>query len=166
MVTKNTLAGGHPRGWSSAAGVTCSNAVQGVTAAAGLGAVIVGVQPLFEAIKWAGIAYLAFLAIQSLRSAAAGRYLPFDEERTPSTSSAEGWRQGFISNSSARTHHSLQWWNSGRLTGIESVGDSSPTECAGRFVLRHRLSQSRNSEALQSVLRSRAATDLRLDNLH
>jgi threonine/homoserine/homoserine lactone efflux protein len=98
VVTKNTLAGGRPRGWSSAAGVTCSNAVQGVTAAAGLGAVIVGVQPLFEAIKWAGIAYLAFLAIQSLRSAAAGRYLPFDEERTPSTSSAEGRRQGFISN--------------------------------------------------------------------
>jgi threonine/homoserine/homoserine lactone efflux protein len=83
VVTKNALAGGRPRGWSSAAGVTCSNAVQGVTAAAGLGAVIVGVQPLFEAIKWAGIAYLAFLAIQSLRSAAAGRYLPFDEARTP-----------------------------------------------------------------------------------
>jgi threonine/homoserine/homoserine lactone efflux protein len=42
----------------------------------------IGVEPLFEAIKWAGIAYLAFLAIQSLRLAAAGRYLPFDEERT------------------------------------------------------------------------------------
>jgi threonine/homoserine/homoserine lactone efflux protein len=40
----------------------------------------------------AGIAYLAFLAIQSLRSAAVGRYLPFDEERTRSTSSGEGFR--------------------------------------------------------------------------
>ena len=44
--------------------------------ATGLGAVIVGVQPLFAAIKWAGIVYLAFLAVQALRSAAAGRYLP------------------------------------------------------------------------------------------
>jgi hypothetical protein len=46
---------------------------------------IVGVQPLFEAIKWAGFAYLAFMAIQALRSAAAGRYLPFDDEKTRST---------------------------------------------------------------------------------
>jgi threonine/homoserine/homoserine lactone efflux protein len=40
----------------------------------GLGAIILGVQPLFEAIKWAGIACLAFLAIQALRSPGAGRY--------------------------------------------------------------------------------------------
>ena len=61
--------------------MTCSNAVQGVAGATGLGAVIVGVQPLFAAIKWAGIVYLAFLAVQALRSAAAGRYLPFDHEK-------------------------------------------------------------------------------------
>ena len=42
---------------------------------------IVGVQPLFEAIKWAGFAYLAFMALQALRSAAAGRYLPLDDEK-------------------------------------------------------------------------------------
>jgi hypothetical protein len=60
-----------------------------------LGAVV-GVQPLFEAIKWASIAYLAFLAIEALRSAAAGR-LPFDHEKTrPSVRSR--WRQGFVSN--------------------------------------------------------------------
>jgi threonine/homoserine/homoserine lactone efflux protein len=40
---------GRVRGWSSAVGVTCSNAVQGVAAATGLGAVV-GVRPLFEAI--------------------------------------------------------------------------------------------------------------------
>jgi len=34
-----------------------------------------------EAIKWAGIAYLAFLATEAIRSAAAGRYLPFDHEK-------------------------------------------------------------------------------------
>ena len=77
-------------------GVTCSNAVQGVVAATRLGAVIVRVQPLFEAIKWAGIAYLVFLAIQALKSAASGRYLPFGEEKN--RPSAGGCRQGFLSN--------------------------------------------------------------------
>jgi aryl-alcohol dehydrogenase-like predicted oxidoreductase len=42
-----------------------------VAATTGLGAVV-GVQPLFEAIKWAGIAYLAFLAIEALSSAQPG----------------------------------------------------------------------------------------------
>jgi hypothetical protein len=36
---------------------------------------------VFEAIKWAGIVYLAFLAIEALRSAAAGRHLPSDHEK-------------------------------------------------------------------------------------
>ncbi|MEU4368006.1 LysE family translocator [Micromonospora chersina] len=50
VVTRNTLAAGRRRGRWSAIGVTASNAVQGVTAAAGLGALIVRSQPLFEAI--------------------------------------------------------------------------------------------------------------------
>src|SRR5918912_4482269 len=74
VVTKNTLAGGRRRGLWSAVGVSTSNAVQGIAAAAGLGAVIVRAQPLFHALKWAGIAYLVFLGVQALRSAAAGRY--------------------------------------------------------------------------------------------
>ena len=58
VVTKNTLAAGRWRGSWAATGVGCSNAVQGVAAAAGLGAVIVRMQPLFEAVKWAGASYL------------------------------------------------------------------------------------------------------------
>jgi hypothetical protein len=46
---------------------------------------LVGVQPVFEAIKWAGFADLAFMAFQALRSAQPGRYLPFDDEKTRST---------------------------------------------------------------------------------
>jgi threonine/homoserine/homoserine lactone efflux protein len=71
VVTKNTLAGGPRRGVWSCVGVTTSNAIQGAAAAAGLGAVIVRAQPLFHAIKWAGVAYLALLAVQAFRSAAA-----------------------------------------------------------------------------------------------
>ena len=76
VVTKNTLAGGRRRGVWSCVGVTTSNVIQGAAAAAGLGAVIVRAQPLFHAIKWAGITYLALLAVQAFRSAAADRYRP------------------------------------------------------------------------------------------
>ena len=93
VITKNTLTGGRRRGSWSAAGVATSNAVQGLAAAAGLGALVTRAQPVFQAIKWAGIAYLAFLGIQALRSAWAGRY----PEQTGGDAGS-GWRQGFLSN--------------------------------------------------------------------
>ncbi len=101
VVTKNTLAAGRWRGGWAAAGVACSNAVQGAAAAAGLGVVIVRVQPLFEAVKWAGAAYLVYLGVQSLLSAVRGQYPPLaargDRPRTGGAALA-GWRQGFLSN--------------------------------------------------------------------
>ena len=87
VVTKNTLVGGRRRGRWTALGVSSSNLVQGSAAACGLSALIIRVQPLFEAIKWAGVAYLAYLGVQALRSArrgevrAAGRRRP--QQRAP-----------------------------------------------------------------------------------
>jgi threonine/homoserine/homoserine lactone efflux protein len=98
VVTKNTIAGGRRRGAWSAVGVTSSNAVQGVAAVAGLGAVIVRFQPLFTTIKWLGVLYLAFLGIQALRSAWVGRYPSFDVRTDRSGQAVTGWRQGFLSN--------------------------------------------------------------------
>jgi threonine/homoserine/homoserine lactone efflux protein len=99
VVTKNTLAAGGRRGRWAALGVASSNLVQGTAAASGLSALIVRAQPLFEAIKWAGVAYLAFLGAQAIRSAIRGRYLPFDAAE-PAVGRAAfcGWRQGFLSN--------------------------------------------------------------------
>jgi threonine/homoserine/homoserine lactone efflux protein len=99
VVTKNTLAGGRRRGRWTALGVSSSNLVQGTAAALGLSALIVKVQPLFEAIKWAGVAYLVYLGAQAIRSAIRGQYPPPDDAR-PSTKAQNvaGWRQGFISN--------------------------------------------------------------------
>ena len=97
VIVRNTLAGGARRGRWSSVGVACSNAVQGAAAVAGLGAVIVRVQPLFEAIKWAGIAYLTFLAVQAFRSAWVGRYEPLPEG-ADTAQAGRGWRQGFLSN--------------------------------------------------------------------
>ncbi|GAA3901867.1 LysE family translocator [Actinoplanes auranticolor] len=97
VITKNTLAGGRRRGSWSAAGVAGSNAVQGLAAAAGLGALVTRAQPVFQAIKWAGIAYLAYLGVQALRSALAGRYADAGAADTGQAAAA-GWRQGFLSN--------------------------------------------------------------------
>jgi threonine/homoserine/homoserine lactone efflux protein len=99
VTLRNTIAGGRTRGAWTAVGITSSNAVQGLAAAAGLGALVVRSQPLFEAIRWAGVAYLGYLGVQALRSALAGRY-PADEA-TPEVRPAQrlaGWRQGFLSN--------------------------------------------------------------------
>jgi threonine/homoserine/homoserine lactone efflux protein len=98
VVTKNTLAAGRWRGAWSAGGVASSNAVQGAAAATGLGAVIVRVQPLFEAVKWAGVGYLAYLGVQAVRSAIRGTYPAFEADRRAAGAALGGWRQGFLSN--------------------------------------------------------------------
>src|SRR5580658_11186318 len=99
VVTKNTLAAGRRRGRWAAVGVASSNVVQGTAAASGLSALIVRAQPVFQVIKWAGVAYLAFLGVQAIRSAIRGQYLPLDDGE-PATAGAAfgGWRQGFLSN--------------------------------------------------------------------
>ena len=98
VVTKNTLAAGRRRGRWTAIGVASSNMVQGTAAASGLSALIVRAQPAFEAIKWAGVAYLAFLGAQAIRSAVRGRYRSLDEGEPAPGAAFGGWRQGFLSN--------------------------------------------------------------------
>ena len=99
VVTKNTLVGGRRRGRWTALGVSSSNLVQGTAAAFGVSGLILRVQPLFEAIKWAGVGYLAYLGAQAVRSALRGQYQPVDEaDSGVRARGLAGWRQGFISN--------------------------------------------------------------------
>lgn len=97
VVIRNTLAGGRRRGTWSAVGITASNAVQGAAAAAGLAAVVVRIEPLFQAIRWLGIAYLTWLGVQSLRSAVRGRYADLAGP-VEAGAALRGLRQGFLSN--------------------------------------------------------------------
>jgi threonine/homoserine/homoserine lactone efflux protein len=97
VVTANTLSGGRRRGLWSGVGVATSNAIQGGAAAAGLGALIVSAQPVFQAIKWAGVAYLVYLGVQACRSAVAGRYAEAEIAHARGAA-VGGWRQGFLSN--------------------------------------------------------------------
>ncbi|HEV2087719.1 MAG TPA: LysE family translocator [Cryptosporangiaceae bacterium] len=99
VVTKNAVAGGRRRAAWTSVGVTTSNIVQGLAAALGLGAVILRSQPLFEAVRWAGVAYLAYLGIQALRSAIRGAEpVGRPGPAAPGRVAMAGWRQGFLSN--------------------------------------------------------------------
>lgn len=100
VVVKASLSSGRRSGAWASVGVATSNAVQGCIAVVGLGALIVASQPLFTAIKWAGVAYLAFLGLQALRSA----WLHHHDTELDATDASQrraavhGWRQGFLSN--------------------------------------------------------------------
>lgn len=94
ITTRNTLVGGRTQGWATAFGISAACAVQGAAAVLGLSALIVASQPLFTAISWAGVGYLAFLALQAARSALRGHYPPLSGI---SARPAAGFRQGFLS---------------------------------------------------------------------
>jgi threonine/homoserine/homoserine lactone efflux protein len=103
VVARNTLAGGRRRGRWAAAGVSTGAVVQGTAAALGLSELIVRAQPVFETIRWAGVAYLAVLGILAVVSCVRGRY----RDEVPSAGSQEpagsprravAWGQGFLSN--------------------------------------------------------------------
>jgi threonine/homoserine/homoserine lactone efflux protein len=100
VVMKNALAGGRTAGLWTTVGINISNAAQGTVAALGLGAVIVASRPLFETIRWAGIAYLCWLGLHTLRSARRG--LQVDAQAAPSHPSTGSGRrrltQGVLSN--------------------------------------------------------------------
>ena len=103
VVAKNTLAGGRSRGRWAAGGVSVGSAVQGAAAASGLSALIVRAQPVFQGIKWAGVAYLALLGTQAVVSAIRGHY-PDGEppagvrDAASMPRRAAAWWQGLLSN--------------------------------------------------------------------
>ncbi len=96
VVTKAALSSGRRGGAWASVGVATSNAVQGLVAVVGLGALIVASAPVFTVIKWAGVAYLALLGVQALRSAWRGQYAAAPTKAT--ATAIHGWRQGFLSN--------------------------------------------------------------------
>lgn len=100
VVLKNSLSGGRRSGFAASVGVTSSNVVHGTFAAFGIGTLIVRSQPVFQAVRWIGIAYLAYLGIQALSSAWRGHYDHFAGSDQPRERASAwlGWRQGFLSN--------------------------------------------------------------------
>jgi homoserine/homoserine lactone efflux protein len=65
-VVSSALRGGFRSSLAANAGVLLGDAVFVAAAAAGLGALLVASHPLFVAVKWLGIAYLAYLGVRAL----------------------------------------------------------------------------------------------------
>ena len=68
-IAGTAMARGHRHGFAVAYGMTAGAAIWAIVAGAGLGAVLIGNQWLFETLKYVGAAYLIYLGITLLRSA-------------------------------------------------------------------------------------------------
>lgn len=97
VVLKNAFAGGPRGGLITTSGVAIGNLVQSTAVALGVGVLIMQSQPLFQALRWAGVGYLGYLGVQALRGAWRGDYAAVDQ-----TGATSGWfrrgREGFLSN--------------------------------------------------------------------
>lgn len=100
LTLRNTAGWGRTAGLVTAAGICVASIVQGLAAATGLGALIVHAEPVFQAVKWAGVAYLVYLGFTALRAAVRG-----DDPQAVHTGSTASltprrrmFRQGFICN--------------------------------------------------------------------
>lgn len=69
LTLRASVVGGRRRGLFTAAGITAAGTLQGVLAATGLGAVLAHAEPVFQTIRWAGVAYLTWLGVSALRDA-------------------------------------------------------------------------------------------------
>jgi threonine/homoserine/homoserine lactone efflux protein len=99
LALRATVVGGRRRGWLTTIGITVAGAIQGTLAATGLGAVLTASEPVFQTIRWAGVAYLTWLGVSAIRDAlrrdgavwAVG-------SRTSEVTAATALRQGFVCN--------------------------------------------------------------------
>lgn len=96
VVLKNSLMMGRRGGATTSLGVVAAATVQAGVAAAGLGVLIADSQPVLQTIRWVGVIYLGWMAVQALRSAWKGRYTA---ALTGTGGAARrGFRQGFLVN--------------------------------------------------------------------
>lgn len=99
LVVRNALARGRAFGTATLLGVASAAALQGLAASLGLATLIVSLRPLFLSIKWAGIAYLAWLAASMLIAAiSGGSDLPPSGEAPLARGASTAFAQGFICN--------------------------------------------------------------------
>jgi len=98
LTIRNALTGGRRAGTSTALGVACGQAIWTVATSAGLAALIVASEPVFEALRLVGAAYLVWLGVLSLRSAARRNGSKRPAHPTAGVAPARAFRQGFLSN--------------------------------------------------------------------
>ncbi|WHZ34616.1 MULTISPECIES: LysE family translocator [unclassified Sagittula] len=85
------LRGGPRCGWAASAGVAAGGMVHVLLAGLGLGALVAAVPGAFDAIRWAGAAYLVYIAWKTWRT-------PLTGVDAPPLAPARAARQGFVVN--------------------------------------------------------------------
>lgn len=98
IVLRNAVAGGRGRGLCAIGGVTVANVLQGLLVATGLSAVLTRSHEVFTVVRWAGVAYLAYLGISAILAA---RRKGDDAWSSAGAARGSWWsaaRQGFLSN--------------------------------------------------------------------
>ena len=98
LTIRNTLLAGRRGGIFTAAGVAAGQATWTLATSAGLAALLVASEPLFDALRLAGAAYLVWLGAHALWSAARGRYAAEAVAAVPRLAGAAAFRQGLLSN--------------------------------------------------------------------
>jgi threonine/homoserine/homoserine lactone efflux protein len=95
----STLRGGIRDGLAAAAGICAGCGVHTLAAAFGLAALMAASATAFSVVKWAGAAYLAWLAIGMLRTGlTATAAAPAGSSAAATAGSAALFRQGFLTN--------------------------------------------------------------------
>jgi threonine/homoserine/homoserine lactone efflux protein len=98
LTVRNTLLGGQRGGGFTAAGVAAGQAIWALATSAGLVALLVASEPVFEAVKWLGAAYLVWLGVHSLWIAWHGRAVPGAAVAASARlSQGTAFRQGLLS---------------------------------------------------------------------
>ena len=96
----STLRGGVRAGLAAAAGIGSGCVVHALAATFGLAALMAASAAAFNAVKWAGAAYLLWLAVGMLRTALSRTDAPVQasEPGTAPPAPSSLWRQGFLTN--------------------------------------------------------------------
>ena len=99
LVVRNTLRGGRDDGWATVAGICSGLFVHAILSAVGVSALLAHSAAAFFALKVAGAAYLAWLGIQSLRSAARKPEVAEPPGvAAPRVPASRSFREGFLTN--------------------------------------------------------------------
>jgi threonine/homoserine/homoserine lactone efflux protein len=97
LTIRNTLTGGRRPGVATAAGICLGIVVWAIAASIGLAALLRASEPVFQALKLAGAAYLVYLGAMSLVSAVR-RGTRASPSFSTALSPARAFRQGLLSN--------------------------------------------------------------------
>ncbi len=93
-VVGDAMGNGWRRTQASVLGVLAANGMYCLISALGLSVLVLAVPALFEALKWAGIAYLLWIAMQSVRAALAAS--DADVMAQPKASAGRLFRSSFV----------------------------------------------------------------------